>query len=79
MCHVSVLFPSYISTLYSGSPYIKPLYPTTSIKYYFIYQFIIHYIFSLLTIVVGTKPKISTVYEGAGCRTPNVAVHFSSR
>jgi hypothetical protein len=37
----------YIFTLYSGSPYIKPLYPTTSIKYYFLYQFIIHYNFFL--------------------------------
>jgi hypothetical protein len=37
----------YISTLYSGFPYIKPLYLTTFIKYYLIYQFIIHYNFFL--------------------------------
>ena len=35
----------YISTLYSGFPYIKPLYPTTFIKYYFPYLFIIYYHF----------------------------------
>jgi hypothetical protein len=28
----------YISTLYSGSPYIKPLYSTTSILYTFIFN-----------------------------------------
>jgi hypothetical protein len=28
----------YFSTLYSGSPYIKPLYPTTSILYTFIFN-----------------------------------------
>jgi hypothetical protein len=55
-----------------------PLHTTTTIKYYFLYQFVIHYNFSLLTIVVGTKPDISTLYEVGGCRTLDVVVHCSS-
>jgi hypothetical protein len=48
----------YISTLYSGSPYIKPLYPTTFIKYYFPYLFIIYYhFFSTIKYMCALKPR----------------------